>query len=659
MEKKWAHGVRVSHSNPPPFPLLQVLPPAADAVTVPNNVATRFAHSCSNRVKAVVNAVVYSPDGRRVTTGNQAGEFTLWHGTTFNFDTIMAAHQHSILGMTYTNSGEFLISCDRVGVVKYWTHQMSQQAEVQAHAEACKAVTVSPLDRKFATASDDGTVKVWDFYGRVEERVLTGHNANVTSVAWHPAKSLLASSGKDNMVKLWDASSGKELRNLPGHTSWVLTTAWNPNGWWLLSGSRDNTLRVTDIRMMRVVQTMTAGHGGVTAAAWHPYTERLLVAGMADGAMQYWSVGQDFPQAEIPHAHDSSIWDFAWQPTGGILASVSNDFATKIWARSRPGDGALQYAYQGNPTKGHPPNNNPNLVPVPAGLGVGGALVAAQAALAAGGGAGAGASAALAGGKSFAELSFEEMESEARRTVFSGAGGRVPDIRPGAAFGGGGAAASGPRPPPGSYVCKKCNVPGHWVRYGFGVAGGGGPSDAILMGGKVSREPPYIALTLHLPPSHFSRADPGLPARRRAPARAARSVVVVDAVGLPVHLGREAAAPRLRVPRLRGGQPLQERLPDRPGAATAAAAAPGQPDGARLRARARRGRGGGGRGRGDRRLHLRARRAGGRGGRCRAPARGGGGERVGALRAAGLPAVGRRRVLRAAAGGEAAAAIKT
>jgi polyadenylation factor subunit 2 len=465
-----------------------------------------------------------------VTTGNQAGEFTLWHGTTFNFDTIMAAHQHSILGMTYTNSGEFLISCDRVGVVKYWTHQMSQQAEVQAHAEACKAVTVSPLDRKFATASDDGTVKVWDFYGRVEERVLTGHNANVTSVAWHPAKSLLASSGKDNMVKLWDASSGKELRNLPGHTSWVLTTAWNPNGWWLLSGSRDNTLRVTDIRMMRVVQTMTAGHGGVTAAAWHPYTERLLVAGMADGAMQYWSVGQDFPQAEIPHAHDSSIWDFAWQPTGGILASVSNDFATKIWARSRPGDGALQYAYQGNPTKGHPPNNNPNLVPVPAGLGVGGALVAAQAALAAGGGAGAGASAALAGGKSFAELSFEEMESEARRTVFSGAGGRVPDIRPGAAFGGGGAAASGPRPPPGSYVCKKCNVPGHWVRHGFGVAGGGGPSDAIWMGGKVSKEPP-IALSPRSPStstfpllsrrSRTARSAAG-PRARRSPRRRRR-----------------------------------------------------------------------------------------------------------------------------------------
>ena len=33
----------------------------------------------------------------------------------------------------------------------------------------------SPNDRKFATGSDDGTVRIWDFYRCQEEKVLRGN----------------------------------------------------------------------------------------------------------------------------------------------------------------------------------------------------------------------------------------------------------------------------------------------------------------------------------------------------------------------------------------------------------------------------------------------------------------------------------------------------
>lgn len=43
-----------------------------------------------------VNVVKWTPEGRRLLTGSTSGEFTLWNGTAFNFETIMQVSAFSI-----------------------------------------------------------------------------------------------------------------------------------------------------------------------------------------------------------------------------------------------------------------------------------------------------------------------------------------------------------------------------------------------------------------------------------------------------------------------------------------------------------------------------------------------------------------------------------
>jgi WD40 repeat protein len=72
----------------------------------------------------------------------------------------------------------------------------------------------APTDEKFASCSDDGLVRVFDFWRRTPDVELKGHLWDVRSVAWHPQKALIASGGKDSLVKLWDPAAGKAVNTM-------------------------------------------------------------------------------------------------------------------------------------------------------------------------------------------------------------------------------------------------------------------------------------------------------------------------------------------------------------------------------------------------------------------------------------------------------------
>ena len=295
-------------------------------------------HVSTNKVRAAVTAVAWTPDGRRLLTGSQIGEFTLWNGTSFNFETILQAHDVGIRALTWAHNENWLVSGDDAGVVKYWQPNMNNVKAAAAHKEPVRGVAFAPSDLKFVTCSDDTTLKVWDFARCQQESVLAGHGGDVKAVDWHPSSALVASASKDTLVKLWCPRAGEAVASLHGHKNMVTAAKWNANGNWLLTASRDQTAKVFDVRTLRELTTFRGHARDVTAVAWHPLHEGLLVSGGYDGALLFWEVGQEGPQADTRGGHDAAVWALAWHPLGHVLCSGSNDNTTKFWCRNRQGE---------------------------------------------------------------------------------------------------------------------------------------------------------------------------------------------------------------------------------------------------------------------------------------------------------------------------------
>ena len=76
-----------------------LLPPAACKANASSSVCARFVHSSFCKDRCPINAVSWTPEGRRLLAGTQNGMFTLWSGVNFTFETTQQAHEAAIRAM--------------------------------------------------------------------------------------------------------------------------------------------------------------------------------------------------------------------------------------------------------------------------------------------------------------------------------------------------------------------------------------------------------------------------------------------------------------------------------------------------------------------------------------------------------------------------------
>ena len=161
---------------------------------------------------------------------------------------VLKGHQQAVNGVcAITVDGrDLLASASHDGTVRLWDPQTSEQrAVLQGHQGPVAGVCGITADGRelLASAGYDGTVRLWDPRTGEHRAILIGHQDRVTGVSaiLSDGLELLASAGGDSTVRLWDPRTGDQQAVLQGHRSVVEgVCAITVDGFDLLASASDD-----------------------------------------------------------------------------------------------------------------------------------------------------------------------------------------------------------------------------------------------------------------------------------------------------------------------------------------------------------------------------------------------------------------------------------
>ncbi|MCB2134726.1 MAG: c-type cytochrome [Rhodobacteraceae bacterium] len=272
-----------------------------------------------------IKGIATAADGGILTASfdNSVG---LWHdGTPRWFE----GHLAAVNAVTFLADGLIASAGDDFSV-RIWETGTGTSRELGRHEGKVIRLAASPDGRRLASASWDGTARIWTIDGSQPPLALAGHKSNVNDVAFSADGTRLFTASSDGTIREWDTTTGETLRTLVHHGFGVNTLTLDETAGWLAYGAVDGGTRIIALADVVVIGDFTLDRRPILALAYHAGAARLAV-GDAHGYIMMldtrdWKIAEDF-RATL----SGPIWALAFSPDGQNIHAGGLDNAMYSW----------------------------------------------------------------------------------------------------------------------------------------------------------------------------------------------------------------------------------------------------------------------------------------------------------------------------------------
>jgi tricorn protease-like protein len=188
-----------------------------------------------------IRTLDFLPDNRRLFSAGTGGIITLWDLETGR-SSQFATTKSPVDILVVSRSGRYLAAGTRNGkIIIYEVDDASAFFVLHENTgNSILALDFGEGDRMLASGDLEGNVLVWDFMSRSMINNLRGHSARITQLKFSPDGKILASASNDGSVRMWETA---DLNNQPivltANAGFVFCVAFSSSGDHILTGSKD------------------------------------------------------------------------------------------------------------------------------------------------------------------------------------------------------------------------------------------------------------------------------------------------------------------------------------------------------------------------------------------------------------------------------------
>ncbi len=278
---------------------------------------------------------VFSPDSKRVLSGDNDGLVILWDLESgkdlysFKSGGFTEARSRAVHGAAFSPDGRTIAVGDYGAQLKLHDARDGRVLLVfstQDKFGLYESLAFTPDGSKLITVGDRCDTTVWDVKTGQALRTFKGLE-NVKSVGVSPDGQLVVIGGVDGKVRIMNLETGEEVACRKGHSRAINAVAFSPNGRQFVSGCMEGQAKLWNLSPSPDRIELSADRPG--QLAFSPDGEKLAVGGL-EGGIQIWEI-RSGKQVATLKGHTSMITGLGYLLGGCLLVSGSSDSSIKIW----------------------------------------------------------------------------------------------------------------------------------------------------------------------------------------------------------------------------------------------------------------------------------------------------------------------------------------
>src|SRR5262249_27269864 len=319
---------------------------------------------------SVRSPVCFSPDGRRLASGDDTGEIRIWDLSDGRLVQRSRAQETTIWDICYTTN--LLITAGTDQSIRIWdAASLTEQAVLRGHSGEVWKLAMSPDSKLLASGAKERAAGIWNLrqsgaalvparavmfwqwpvfsedgaFLAVGEwagvRVWRTDDGSIVQTLAKTQRPIAFTSGSRELITLresgelqfwnWAAEPRQPTATIPAGLTAVRAHALCSQSGLLALGSGDGRIRLFDLRQRPEIRSGKAHKGQINSLAMTPDGLCLASGGVErESPLKLWNLPNGTLKAELS-GHKLGVFGVAFSADGQLLASASVDDTCRLW----------------------------------------------------------------------------------------------------------------------------------------------------------------------------------------------------------------------------------------------------------------------------------------------------------------------------------------